>query len=554
MRPASVLRRFGSWIAAKLSAAGGVFLLVPLAGLSATLLFWQAATTFERDQVHRLTSAETSRVVSEAGRRLQERAESSLRAADRWLLRDPEDQAEWNYDAYSRRWVVPEFLTVEWVGPDLESRWWPVDWNAPIVMRVVSQEQLDLAVTEHRVVMVGPLVLPDRNDVAATIVPIERGSELAGWVVTVYDLGMVLRTALAGIDTGFTVVAYDGRREIFSRYPDDPQTAPEWRHTVQVSYDQFKVDVVIEPLVSTVERFRSPLPRLVLVGGLLGSLALALVVRLVRVSSLRTSEAKMTRTLQAEVQARRMAEKALERKVRELSRSNREFERFAYAISHDLRDPLNAIALNIQVVLSDPDADVQSGDRDRLEVASRGVVRIDDMLGRLLRYSSVGRSGDRPDLVDVGEVIDDATANLQALVEEHDATIKQGELPQVIAYRSQLTSLFQNLLSNSIKHRGAQRPEVSVDCLQGADEWTFSVTDNGRGMDEDQIERAFELFWRREDHADGGSGIGLAICQRIVELHGGRAWIASMPGQGTTFFFTLPANPDLTGSAGASTS
>ncbi len=539
------MRRLGRWIASKLTAAGGVFLLVPLAGVSATLLFWQAATTFERDQVHRLTSAETSRVVSESGRRLRDLAEGSLRAAERWLLGDPEDQADWNYDAYLRRTVLSEFLTVEWVGPDLESRWWPIDWNAPIAMQVIEPEQLQLAVTEHRVVMVGPLVLPDGNDIVATIVPIERGSELAGWVVTLFDLGTVLRGALAGLDTGFTAVVYDGRRPIFNRYPDDPATAPEWRHEVEVSYDAFTADVVIEPMVSTVERFRSPLPRLVLVGGLLGSLALALVVRLARLSSLRSSEARLTRSLKAEVKARRVAEKALERKVRELSRSNREFERFAYAISHDLRDPLNAIALNLQVVISDPDADVNDGDRDRLEVASRGVHRIDDMLGRLLRYSSVGKAGEGPDLVDVGEVVSDAIENLQALVESHDARISKSKLPQIIAYRSQLTSLFQNLLSNSIKHRSDEPPHVEVDCRQGADEWTFSVADNGRGMDEEQIEHAFELFWRRDSHADNGSGIGLAICKRIVELHGGRVWIKSTPGEGTTFFFTLPANPEL---------
>lgn len=544
MRTPSLLRRSGGWIGAAFSAAGGVLLLVPLAGASATLLFWQAAITFENDQIHRLVSVETARIVSEAGRRLQERAETSLRAADRWLLDDPADQAEWNYDAYSRKWVAPEFLTVEWVGPDLESRWWPIDSNAPIVMRVVEPDQLERAVAEHRVVMVGPLVLPDGNDVGATIVPIERGSELAGWVVTLYDLGMVFRSALAGADTGFAVVAYDGRREIYNRFPDTPASLPELRHTVEVRYDALSVDVVIEPLRSTVERFRSALPRLVLVGGLLGSLALALVVRLARVSSLRTSEARMTKKLRAEVQARRRAEKALEHKVRELSRSNREFERFAYAISHDLRDPLNAIALNLQVVLGDPDVDATSPEVDRLETAARGVVRLDDMLGRLLRYSSVGRGGDGLDLVEVGDVVNDAMANLQALVEEQDAKITQGPLPQVIAYRSQLTSLFQNLLANAIKHRSERRPRVTVACEQGADEWTFSVADNGRGMDEEQIERAFELFWRHDDRSDNGSGIGLAICKRIVELHGGRAWIQSEPGEGTTFFFTLPANPD----------
>jgi len=531
------------WRGLKFPGAVALIFVAPLIGVVATLLFWRAAVSLEQEQIHRFTNAETSRVVSWARDFLRQRAENSLRSAGRWLLDDPEDRGEWNYDVFSRRLAVPEVVTVEWVGPDLQSRWWPLDSTAPVVPEVVPLEYLQQAVVEHRVVMFGPLALPDGNVAAATIVPIERGGELAGWVVTLYDLGMVFRAALAGTGTGFAVVVTDDGREIFARYGTEHAPMQEWGHTVEVGYDELTVDLLVEPTAATVESFRLALPRLVLGGGLFGSLVLVLVIGLARVSRLRTAEAQLTGTLQSEARARRRAERALEHKVRELSRSNREFERFGYAISHDIRDPLNAIALNLQVVLDDPDGDVGSDDRGRLEAARRGVSRIDDMLGRLLRYSSVGRGGDELDLVDVAEIIEDAMANLQALIEEHDATVAWGQLPRVIAYRAQLTRLFQNLLSNAVKYRSSEAPQVTVECHQGDDEWTFSVSDNGSGMGKKQIERAFELFWRPDTAADDGSGIGLAICKRIVELHGGRMWVESTPGEGTTFFFTLPSNP-----------
>jgi signal transduction histidine kinase len=155
----------------------------------------------------------------------------------------------------------------------------------------------------------------------------------------------------------------------------------------------------------------------------------------------------------------------------------------------------------------------------------------------------------------MGDIVEEAIENLQVLVEEHDANITAGDLPYVIANRSALARLIQNLLSNAIKYRGEDTPEVRVEAQQGDQGWIFSVADNGRGMDEQQIGRAFDLFWRGgggEPGDAGGEGIGLAACKRIVERHGGRIWIESEPCAGSTFFFSLPVEPaGMSGRSGA---
>jgi signal transduction histidine kinase len=286
------------------------------------------------------------------------------------------------------------------------------------------------------------------------------------------------------------------------------------------------------------------MPQIVLIGGIMAAVVLALGIRLAQVSARRAIEARMTASLQDEVRARAAAEKLLERRVGELSRSNQEFERFAYAISHDLRDPLNTIHLNLQLVLAQ-DGETKAAERRRLDQAATAVERLDTMIGRLLEYARAGGSGDRLELVAAEEALDDAVANLDALIARHEASVSSGTLPNLIAHRAALTRLFQNLVSNAVKYRAERPPEVNVEAVKGDDEWVFSVADNARGMTEKEIRRAFDLFWR---HDDGGSttgeGIGLAVCKRIVERHGGRMWIESRPGQGTTFFFTWPADPD----------
>jgi light-regulated signal transduction histidine kinase (bacteriophytochrome) len=182
-----------------------------------------------------------------------------------------------------------------------------------------------------------------------------------------------------------------------------------------------------------------------------------------------------------------------------------------------------------------------------IHFAVDGVNRMQRLIQDLLTYSRVGTRGHEFKPLDAGQALNKALANLKALVDETGATLViQGKLPQVMADETQLTQLFQNLVGNALKFRGQTPPRVLVEAvLQGA-EWRFTVEDNGIGIEPQYFERIFVIFQRlhgKEEYP--GTGIGLAICKKIVERHGGRIGLDSQPGQGTTFWFTLPAVPTL---------
>ncbi|MGD8331500.1 MAG: HAMP domain-containing sensor histidine kinase [Acidobacteriota bacterium] len=524
--------------------------VLPLLFVGVTLFLWQWSMEQEGERIRLLTDEEASRAVNVILDRLQGHADMSARSGNRWLLRDPRDQPEWDYDLFSRRWLHPELETVEWIGADLEPRFWPSN-QKPVLANVVGRDDLDAAATEHRVVLAGPYYFGDGHPVSLTIVPVERG-DATEWVVSAYDLGRVLRFTLQGANASFAMALLSDGREVFASHEQEADLPAGWERTVDLEYDRLDLQLHVWPRPVTLDRFRTRMPQMVLIGGIMAAVVLALGIRLAQVSARRAIEARMTASLQDEVRARGAAEKLLERRVGELSRSNQEFERFAYAISHDLRDPLNTIHLNLQLVLAQED-ETSATERRRLRQAATAVERLDTMIGRLLEYARAGGGGDSLELVAAEEALDDAVANLEALIVRHEASVSRGTLPNLIAHRAALTRLFQNLVSNALKYRAERPPEVTVEAVKSDEEWVFSVADNARGMSDKDIRRAFDLFWRHDDGGDtAGEGIGLAVCKRIVERHGGRMWIESRQGQGTTFFFTWPADPDAGAGRGVS--
>jgi len=535
-------------------AATNLLFWLPIAFLAATLTLWQWTAERERERIRLFTDEEASRISATIARRLQSHVDDSERTGRRWLMRDPGDPAEWDYDLFARRWLNPELATMELVGmegsddpdssvgPEMAARIWPSD-REPIVSSILPPELLEQATTEHRVVLAGPFFSPEGEPMTVTIASVERGGEPAEWVVSVYDLQQTLRFALQDPASSFGLSLVADGWTLFVSHEEEISLRETWARAVEFEYGDLEFDLYVWPTAVALESFRSQMPQIALIGGILATAVLALGILLAQVSSRRAGDQRLADSLQEEVLARKRAEGSLERKLEELSRSNQEFERFASAVSHDLRDPLNAIALNLQLVLTQPAADLDPKDRGHLERGSKAVSRLDSMLGRLLDYARAGGATDDLELVDTGEILDEAAANLQALVEEHGATVTSGALPMVVADRSALGRVLQNLLSNAIKYRAEQSPEVRVEARQGDDEWIFSVADNGRGMDEVQIGRAFDLFWREGSGPAAGEGLGLAACKRIIERHGGWIWIESSPGTGTTFFFSLPADP-----------
>lgn len=235
---------------------------------------------------------------------------------------------------------------------------------------------------------------------------------------------------------------------------------------------------------------------------------------------------------------RRIAE-VLAVKAEELARSNADLDEFAYLAAHDLREPLRTVASYSQELAKRFGNDAQGC--ELVERVVDGVHMMDRLITDLYTYSQVGRRG-KVAPTDCQKALATASGNLRAAIDDSDATLSTDRLPTVMAVEIEVVRLFQNLIGNAIKFRGREPIRVHVSAKREGDDWQFSVCDNGIGIEREYCERIFDagerLYGKRRYP---GTGLGLTICRKIVLRHGGRIWVESNPGKGSTFFFTLPA-------------
>ena len=249
-----------------------------------------------------------------------------------------------------------------------------------------------------------------------------------------------------------------------------------------------------------------------------------------------------------EIVRRKRAEEMVRQAAQDLKRSNTDLEQFACIASHDLQEPLRTVA-GFVTLLRDRYRGKLDDEADKfIDFAVDGVSRMSQLIQDLLAYSRVGTHGKQPEPTPCGRSLENALTNLQTSISKQNAKITYDPLPVVMADAAQLTQLFQNLIGNAVKFRHDDvPPEIHVGAERQSDQWVLWVKDNGIGIPPDQYERIFEVFERLHGQKKyPGSGVGLAICRKIVERHGGRIWVESSVGEGTTFYFTLP---DAGGSA-----
>lgn len=246
--------------------------------------------------------------------------------------------------------------------------------------------------------------------------------------------------------------------------------------------------------------------------------------------------------LVSDITDRKRAEQQLVRTATELARSNADLQQFAYAASHDLQEPLRVIRGFLNLLDERFPQAVDAKAKEWMTHVREAAGRMSRLIADLLAFTRVDRQAAQFEPVSLRDAADEATANLRAAMAESNAQVTIGQMPTVRADRAQMTLLLQNLIGNAIKFRQPSvRPVVEVGARREAGDWVVSVRDNGIGIDPQHFERIFVIFQRlhtRGDHP--GTGIGLALCKRIVERHGGRLWVQSQPGEGSTFAFTMP--------------
>lgn len=225
----------------------------------------------------------------------------------------------------------------------------------------------------------------------------------------------------------------------------------------------------------------------------------------------------------------------------ELARSNADLMQFATAASHDLHEPLRAVDGFVKLLRKRYKGNLDMKADELISYTVDAVKRMQDLIKDLLEYSKVGTKGINLNPVDFNIKVDRAAFNLKAAMEESGAAVTRAELPTLVADASQITRLFQNIIGNALKFHGKENLKVHVSAERKDGEWIFSVRDNGIGIDPEAAEKIFAVFQRLHTGQEyPGTGIGLAICKRIVERHGGKIWVESEPGKGSNFRFTIP--------------
>jgi PAS domain S-box-containing protein len=259
------------------------------------------------------------------------------------------------------------------------------------------------------------------------------------------------------------------------------------------------------------------------------------------ISQVEVAGQKFYTVILRDITERKRAEEKLKQTLTELARSNAELQQFAYVASHDLQEPLRMVASYTELLARRYQGRLDADADEFIAFAVDGANRMQRLINDLLAYSRVDTRGKAPEPTDAGAALTEALANLEAAMAENEAVVTHDPLPTVPADETQLVQLFQNLVGNALKFRSARHACIHVSATQQGKEWVFSVQDNGIGIEPQYAERIFVIFQRLHTQADyPGTGIGLAICKRIVERHGGHIWLESQPGQGATFYFSLP--------------
>jgi signal transduction histidine kinase len=583
-------------------------LLVCAGALAATLLLWQALRVQERERIEQTIGVVAASVKNEISTRVDTRILALVRVAQRWARAGgAPPQAQWEFEAELNFQQFPGYQAIVWIDPTFQARWLVSRDTVQTLqsLRVAFTQYGEKALTAARdqdTVAVTPAIdLASGSKGFMVCVPlVVQGQSFDGFIVGLFAFRSLLDAILKNIAPGYAIALFDGAEEVYRRDSSAGQSRTEWHQETIVDLYGVTWRVRIWPLPEELATKRSALPEVTLGAGFVTAVLLMWAMTLARTARARAQELETTnRELSQEVAVRqrlaeeveraraelelrvqertaelaraneelhrenlerKRAEAALARQAQELARSNSELEQFAYVASHDLQEPLRKILAFGDRLKTKYGQELTGLSRDYLERMQAAAMRMQTLITDLLSLSRVTTRPQPFVSVDLSAVARTVVSDMEVRIQLLRGRVQIDQLPTIEADPMQMSQLLQNLISNALKfHRDEEPPVVKVwgQLLQNAESdgqkneldrqfCQIWVEDNGVGFDEKYLDRIFEPFQRLHGRGEyEGTGMGLAICRKIVECHEGKITARSRLGQGTTFIVTLPVqHPD----------
>ena len=544
----------GIWPARRVASTGLPWLPIAVgaAVALATILVWQALLAQEQRALTRAVQATAVQVKNELTARMETRIQALTRMQQRWEVRPP-THADWEEDAAAYLRDFPGYQSLAWIDASLHVRWIAPHAGNEAVLGLNARGEgrrrtaLEAARDQRAVQVTRLFELVQGGNGFAVYLPLFPQREFAGMLSAAFRVQTLFDTILADIAPGYGVVLA-AAGEPFYRRPasaGDSAAASPWRQDTAITLPGITWQVQVWPEPATLAQQWSALPQVILTFGLLLAGMLAYTVFMTQVAR------RQARHLAQEVRDRQQTEAALrtlnaeldqhvQGHTAELARADADLRQVAYVSAHDLQEPVRQVGLYTQKLAKRYRDSLDAETTEAVDFIVEGTSRMAAQFTDLMHYLEVDATGHGVTTTESETLLRHALEQLQVPLTASGATVTYDPLPTIEANAAQLQLVFQELLDNALKFRNSAPPHVHVWAEHEERGWRFAVRDNGIGIVPQAVGQLFRFFRKLQRHTTyPGTGMGLAICKKIVERHGGRIWIDSTLGHGTTVYFTI---------------
>lgn len=536
---------------------------VQAGGITLTLLLWQALLVQEHRGIEATISRTMAHMKSEISSRMESRILALSRMAARSARMDHPVQEEWAADAEMIVLDFPGFQAIAWIDSSLKVRWIaPMAGNEMLLETTLMADSVRRALFERvrdtRMPSISRTMdLAQGGKGFVVYVPIFRGGNFAGVIAGGFRAETLFIALLHGIAPGYSLVVMAADEELYRRLPAEPALEAEWGQQATAEFVGTRWYVRVWPQAATLAAYKSLLPAWALGSGLLATVLISMVIALAQESRRSARLEKIAnrelvrenaKREEAEMEVRVLNAK-LEQRVKErttaLARANADLRQLAYVSAHDLREPVRMVSTYTQLLARRYQGKLDAEADQFINYTIEGSSRMHMLLIDLLDYLQIDQTEVDKSETNCEEILENALSGLQSTITATAALVTHDPLPTVHSNAMQLTRVFHNLLENALLFRLSPPPRVHVWADRRDDVWLFAVRDNGIGIEPKYAKQIFHMFERLHTQAEyPGTGMGLTLCQKIVERLGGEIWVESQIGQGATFYFTIPLVED----------